>query len=65
MQVLNSSWMDEFCQPRKRRDLGINLGFNLAYNKNKVTKVSHYPESGAEYLILRCTKVTHSIHCFR
>lgn len=35
---------------KKRRDLGINLGFNLAYNKNKVTKVSHYPESGAEYL---------------
>lgn len=35
---------------KRRRDLGINLGFNLAYNKNKVTKVSHYPESGAEYL---------------
>lgn len=37
-------------QAHKRRNLGINLGFNIAYNKNKVTKVSHYPESGSEYL---------------
>lgn len=35
---------------RKRQDVGINLGFNLAYNKNKVTKVPHKPESGEEYL---------------
>ena len=35
---------------RKREDVGINLGFNIAYNKNKVTKVSHAPASGSEYL---------------
>ncbi len=35
---------------RKREDVGINLGFNIAYNKNKVTKVMHQPASGAEYL---------------
>ncbi len=35
---------------RKREDVGINLGFNIAYNKNKVTKVSHKPASGEEYL---------------
>ena len=40
----------EILRAHKRRDLGISLGFNLAYNKNKVTKVSHYPESGSEYL---------------
>jgi len=33
-----------------RRSLGVNLGINFAYNKNKVTKVSHYANSGAEYL---------------
>lgn len=37
---------------RKRSQLGIDLGFNFAYNKNKVTKVSHYPESGYEYLTM-------------
>lgn len=37
--------------PAKRRsDIGVNLGFNIAWNKNKVTKVSHAAESGSEYL---------------
>lgn len=40
----------EILRAHKRQDWGVNLGFNLAYNKNKVTKVSHYPESGSEYL---------------
>lgn len=40
----------EIVRAHKRQNLGVNLGFNLAYNKNKVTKVSHYPESGSEYL---------------
>ena len=34
----------------RRENVGINLGFNIAYNKNKVTKVSHQPASGSEYL---------------
>ena len=37
-------------QPSSRSDLGISLGFNIAYNKNKVTKVSSFASSGAEYL---------------
>lgn len=37
-------------QQRSRRDLGVNLGFNIAYNKNKVIKASTYATSGADYL---------------
>lgn len=37
-------------KPSGRGDLGVNIGFNLAYNKNRVTKVSSYASSGAEYL---------------
>ena len=37
-------------QARSRRDLGISLGVNAAYNKNKVTGVSHKAASGSEYL---------------
>lgn len=39
-------------QANSRNDLGINLGVNFAYNKNKITKVSHYPQSGYEYLTM-------------
>lgn len=35
---------------RRRSDLGINLGFNIAYNANKVTKIYHFPSSGNENL---------------
>lgn len=31
---------------RRRSDVGLNLNFNVAYNDNKVTKVSHEPTSG-------------------
>lgn len=37
-------------QAKQRKDLGINLGFNIAYNKNKVTKIHHFPSSGANNL---------------
>lgn len=37
-------------QAISRDQLGISLGVNFSYNKNKVTKVSHYASSGAEYL---------------
>lgn len=33
-----------------RRSLGIRLGLNFAYNHNKITKVSHFVNSGSEYL---------------
>lgn len=33
-----------------RKDLAINLGFNFAYNKNKVTKIHHFPSSGSSNL---------------
>ncbi len=37
--------------PAKRRsDIGVNLGFNIAWNKNKVTKVLHEAKSGSEYM---------------
>ena len=35
---------------RRRQDVDINLGFNIAYNKNKVTYVPHKARSGSEYL---------------
>lgn len=37
-------------EAKRRSDIGINLGVNLAYNKNEVTKVFHYAKSGYEYL---------------
>ena len=37
-------------QQHSRSDFGLNLGFNLGYNKNKVTYVPHQPASGSEYL---------------
>ncbi len=33
-----------------RRGVDIKLGFNMAYNKNKVTSVPHKAQSGSEYL---------------
>ncbi len=38
---------------RSRRSVGIDLGFNFAYNHNEVTKVSHYARSGSEYLSMQ------------
>lgn len=37
-------------EPKSRGDLGINLGFNIANNSNKVTKIHHFPSSGSENL---------------
>lgn len=36
----------QILKPATRNDLGINASFNIAYNKNKVTKVTHKPTSG-------------------
>lgn len=33
-----------------RKSWGVRLGFNFAYNHNKITKVSHYVNSGVDYL---------------
>lgn len=37
-------------EARRRSDLGINLGFNIAFNKNKVTKIFHKTSSGRDNL---------------
>lgn len=37
-------------EARRRNDVAINLGFNFAYNKNKVTKIHHFPSSGSSNL---------------
>ncbi|MDE6809393.1 MAG: SusC/RagA family TonB-linked outer membrane protein [Muribaculaceae bacterium] len=37
-------------EARRRNDIAINLGFNFAYNKNKVTKIHHFPSSGTSNL---------------
>ncbi len=37
-------------EARRRENIGINLGFNIAYNSNKVTKIHHFPSSGSENL---------------
>ena len=38
---------------RRRQDVDISLGFNIAYNKNKVTYVPHKARSGSEYLSMQ------------
>ena len=40
----------QILKAKSRDDLGINASFNIAYNKNKVTKVDHEPKSGYEAL---------------
>lgn len=37
-------------EARRRNDIAINFGFNFAYNKNKVTKIHHFPSSGSSNL---------------
>lgn len=37
-------------QPQTMNDLGVNIGFGIAYNKNKVTRADHDPTSGYEAL---------------
>lgn len=40
----------EILRARNRNQLGLNVGLNLAYNSNKVTKVAHEPATGSEAL---------------
>lgn len=49
-------------QAKNRNDLGISLGFNLAYNHNKVTHVSHLPASGSENLSTSTLHKGYPIH---
>lgn len=35
---------------RRRSDFGLSLGFNIAYNNNKVTELRRYPTSASEFL---------------
>lgn len=35
---------------KSRKDFGISLGFNIGYNKNKVTDLRRYPTSASEFL---------------
>lgn len=35
--------------PKTRRDVGVSISANFAYNKNKVTKVYIHPSTGAEF----------------
>lgn len=49
-------------QPKTRNDLGINASFNLAYNKNEVTKTTHKPATGEEALSSRTLHEGYPIH---
>lgn len=49
-------------QPKSRNDLGINAGFNIAYNNNKVTKTTHKPATGNEALHSSTLHEGYSIH---
>lgn len=40
----------QIVKPQTRNSLGVNASFNIAYNKNEVTKVNHEAASGMEYL---------------
>lgn len=49
-------------EAKNRNDLGINANFNLAYNQNKVTHVSHQPASGYEALSYNTLHEGYPIH---
>ena len=49
-------------QPKSRNDLGINAGFNIAYNNNKVTKTTHKPATGEEALNINTLHEGYPIH---
>ncbi|MCM1297890.1 MAG: TonB-dependent receptor, partial [Muribaculaceae bacterium] len=40
----------QIIQARRRSDIGISLGLNIGYNKNKVTDLRRYPASASEFL---------------
>lgn len=49
-------------QAKNRNDLGINAGFNIAYNNNKVTKTTHKPATGDEALSSHTLHEGYPIH---
>ncbi len=40
----------QILQARRRNDIAVSLGFNIAYNNNKVTDLRRYPTSASEFL---------------
>lgn len=49
-------------QAKNRNDLGINAGFNITYNNNKVTKTTHKPATGDEALSSHTLHEGYPIH---
>ena len=52
----------QILKPQTRNSLGINASFNIAYNKNEVTKITHEPTSGSENLNLYTLHKGYPIH---
>ena len=52
----------QILKPQTRNSLGINASFNIAYNKNEVTKVTHEPSSGYENLNLYTLHKGYPVH---
>ncbi|MBR5350232.1 MAG: SusC/RagA family TonB-linked outer membrane protein [Prevotella sp.] len=58
----------QIIKPQTRNSLGINAAFNIAYNNNKVTKITHEITNGRSNLAtytLHKDKPIHSIYAYR
>ena len=52
----------EIVKPQTRNSIGLNASFNIAYNKNEVTKVYHEATSGYEYLLVQTLHKGYPVH---
>lgn len=52
----------EILKPATRNSLGINASFNISYNNNKVTKVTHEATSGHQNLMYYTLHKDHPVH---
>ena len=52
----------EIIKPQTRNSLGLNASFNIAYNKNEVTKVNHEATSGMEALRINTLHKGYPVH---
>ena len=52
----------QILKPETRNSLGINAAFNISYNKNEVTKITHEPSSGYENLSVYTLHKGYPVH---
>ena len=52
----------EILRPRNMQQIGLNVDFNIAYNKNEVTSVNHEAATGAEALQVHTLHQGYPVH---